>query len=88
MEKELTYYKNLSGLPDGKSLYDYQYSYFNSLVSMGPKATLDDMKSEYYFRQTGLQNNEDAEFAYFHNLVGTAEHQNTISDLKRIVFNM
>ena len=87
MEKEIDYYRNLSGLPVGKSLYDYQYEYFKSLTSLAPKATLDDMKSDYYYRQTGLQNNEDAEYAYFHALVGTVPHIHTISDLKRIIFN-
>ena len=87
MQKELEYYQALSGLPAGRSLYDYQYAYFNGLTGMGPKATLDDMKSEYYYQQTGLQNNEDAEYAYFHALVGPVPHIHTISDLKRIIFN-
>lgn len=88
MEKEREYYKNLSGLPEGYSLYDYQYKYFNGLTNLGPKATLDDMKSDYYYRMTGLQNNEDAEYAYFRQLVGPTPKIASILDLKRIIFGV
>lgn len=73
MQGELAYYQNLSGLPAGLSLDDYQAAYWASATSNPPGTNDDDSEMAFLRLKTGLNADMDSmRLAYWKSISGLA----------------
>lgn len=80
----ITYYRTVSGLPDGLSLDDYMYAYFKTASGLPAGLTLDDYTQAFYKAQTGKDSVNDGERAYYEAQLGLTNSQLAVDDLREM----
>jgi hypothetical protein len=84
MADMITYYRTVSGLPDGLALDDYMYEYFKTVSGLDDGLTINDYMQAFYKAETGFESVVDGERAYYEAELGLTNSKLAVDDLREM----